>query len=207
MEDEDSLNAHGRLIERTFPELKVESRCIEDQPFGIYDKESEEKAKPKVIRLAKAFEKDGKDAVIISCAADPAVKELRKVLKIPVIGAGSSAALLALEVGDSVGVINLTEETPKAISEILGNHLVVEAKPKRVKNTLDLLKEESKEEIIKLAKEMEKDVDVIILGCTGMSTIGVAGLLSKRVNVPIVDPVVASGAMTLAILKNIDAWR
>lgn len=35
--DPELLQLHGRLIEQYFPLLKVESRCIPDQPDGIHD--------------------------------------------------------------------------------------------------------------------------------------------------------------------------
>jgi Asp/Glu/hydantoin racemase len=57
--DENVLNIHGRIIERLFPEIKVISRSIEDQPEGIYDKETEKKAIPKILRIAEEFEKEG----------------------------------------------------------------------------------------------------------------------------------------------------
>lgn len=47
LEDKEILNLHGRIIESAFPELKVVSRCIEDQPKGIYNEETEREPSPK----------------------------------------------------------------------------------------------------------------------------------------------------------------
>ncbi|MEM1628959.1 MAG: aspartate/glutamate racemase family protein [Desulfurococcaceae archaeon] len=201
--DEELLNLHGKLIERAFPELRVISRSIEDQPKGIYDRESEEKAKPKILRLAREFEKQGVEAVVISCAADPAVAEARKELKIPVIGAGSAAASIALSLGERIGVLNLTEETPGVIKRILGKHLVAEAKPRGVENTLDLLTDQGKSAARKALEELlDNNVDVILLGCTGYSTIGFAKIAEEIARIPVVDPVIASGAVTLSVLRQ-----
>ncbi len=200
---EDLLNIHGKIIEEMFPELRVISRCIWDQPKGIYDRESEEIAKPKILKLAKEFEESGVEAVIVSCAADPAVDEARKMLKIPVIGAGSAAAGLALTYGKRIGVLNLTEETPEVIKRILGEHLVAEDKPIGVKNTLDLMTEWGKraaEEALK--RLLKRNVDVIVLGCTGYSTIGFAKIAEEISGIPVIDPVIASGVATLYILKS-----
>jgi len=202
LRDKELLNAHALMIQKILPELKVESRCIEDQPEGIYNDETEKKAVPKIIRLAKDFEKEGFDAVIISCAADPGVEELRKQLKIPVIGAGSAAASLALAYGKRIGVLNLTRETPRVISEILGPHLVAEESPRDVKNTLDLFTERGlKNALEALEKLLRKDIDVILLGCTGYSTIGLADYAKKINSKPIIDPVIASGFVTYSLLK------
>ena len=208
IQDEELLNVHGKLIEKAFPELKVVSRCIEEQPKGIYDDKTEEEAKPKILRLAKEFEKEGVDAIIISCAADPAVKEVRRALLIPVIGAGSSVSALALTYGEKIGVLNLTEETPKVIRKVLGVNLIAEDHPYGVANTLDLMTEKGREEAINAAKRLkEKGAEVIVLGCTGMSTIKIAPILEEEVGIPVIDPVIASGAMALHALRRRDVWR
>ncbi|WP_374954722.1 OPT/YSL family transporter [Paenibacillus sp. AR247] len=76
------------------------SRSISDQPLGIYDDASEEAALPKIVELGIQMEQEGCRLLIVSCAADPGVRELRSRVSIPVIGAGSSAALVALSLGE-----------------------------------------------------------------------------------------------------------
>jgi Asp/Glu/hydantoin racemase len=201
--DEKILNVHGRIIERLFPEIKVISRSIEDQPKGIYDKETEKKAIPKILRIAEEFEKENMDAIIISCAADPGVKEARRKLKIPVIGAGSAVASLSLSYGNRIGVLNLNEGTPEIIKDVLGSHLVAEEYPRNIRNTLDLMTNEGMEEALKALKRLlDKNIDVIILGCTGYSTIGFIEYARKITPKPMIDPVIATGIVTLGILKN-----
>ena len=208
VQDKELLNTHGKIIEKAFPELKIVSKCIENQPKGIYDEKTEEEAKPKILRLVKELEDTGVNAIIISCAADPAVDEARKLVSIPVIGAGSAASALSLAYGRKVGVLNLTEGTPRVIKETLGNKLVAEDHPNGVTNTLDLMTDWGKQEVIKAAKRLkEKGVDVIALGCTGMSTIMIAPILEEEVGVPLIDPVIASGAVTIHALRRLSAWR
>jgi len=208
VESEEILSSHGRILERAFPELEILSRCIEDQPKGIYDEESEEIAKPKIVNLAKRLEKEGVEAIIISCAADPAVKEAREMLKIPVIGAGSAAASLALTYGRRVGVLNLTERTPRAFKEVLGENLIAEDSPEGVKNTLDLMTQWGQERAREAAKRLkEKGAEVIAFACTGYSTIGLATILERDVGLPVIDAVIASGAVTLHALRRKRAWE
>ena len=52
-EDEVLLNNHGKTLMEKFPMLEVESRCIPDQYEGIHDVETEKKAVPKIVELAK----------------------------------------------------------------------------------------------------------------------------------------------------------
>ena len=49
------MKLHGELIERYFPMLETESRCIPDQPMGIHDPESKAVAIPKILETAKLF--------------------------------------------------------------------------------------------------------------------------------------------------------
>jgi len=201
--DEYMLNLHGKIIEKVFPELKVISKCIEGHPKGLYDRESVEKAKPKILRLAQEFEKQGVEAIIISCVADPAVNEARRELKIPIIGAGSAAASIALALGERIGILNLTDETPEVIRKILKDHLVKEVAPKDVKNTLDLLTDWGRKAAIEALKLLIEDkVDTIILGCTGYSTIGFAKIAKELTNIPLIDPIIAAGTITLSTLKQ-----
>lgn len=183
--------------------MRVVSKCIEDQPKGIYDSRTEEIAKPKIIRLVKEFEEADVDAVIVSCAADPAVDEARRYVKIPVVGAGSSSALLALSIGDRIGVIRIGEETPQIIKRILGRHLVAEEKPENVGTPLGLREPFGIQASLNALKKLvEREVDVVVPACTGFSTIGFASIARKAVNIPVIDPVTASGAITLGILKQ-----
>lgn len=207
--DESLLNAHGRIIEKAFPELKVISRCIEEQPKGIYDEETERIAKPKILKLVEHLEEKEKvEAIIISCAADPAVEEARAISKIPIIGAGSSTASMALALGKKVGVLNLTERTPRVFKEILKDSLVAEEGPEGVRNTLDLLTDWGKERALKAAKKLkENGAQVIVFACTGYSTIGLAPLLEREVNVPVIDAVLASGAVALYSLRRLKGWE
>ncbi|MDI6600664.1 MAG: aspartate/glutamate racemase family protein [Thermoanaerobacteraceae bacterium] len=195
------LNSHGEILEKLFPDFQVISRCIEDQPYGIYDDESEEIAIPKIIKLGKELFSEGVDAIIVSCAADPAVKNLRGEMNIPVIGAGTACAALALSAGYMVGTLGITEDTPKAMKEVLGTRLIGEEKPESVSNTVDLMREENKVKLITASKRLiERGADVIAFACTGLSTIGALDYLRSNIGVPIVDAVIAAGAVTYGIL-------
>jgi Asp/Glu/hydantoin racemase len=194
-EDEEIAQKHGRLIEAAFPDLEVTSRCIEDQPKGIYDDATEALAVPKIVRLGVRFAREGRiGGLIISCAADPAVEELRSELRIPVIGAGRAAAALALTYGDRVGTLGITEETPAAMKKVLGSHLMAEAKPEGVVNTLDLMTTEGKQQALEAVERLkDRGAQVVALACTGYATIGLAGELETRAGIPVIDAVMAAG--------------
>lgn len=195
-EDEKLLNLHGDIIEKHYPNLEVSSRCINNQPNGIHDDETEELAVPKIIELARNW-KDI-DALIISCAGDPAVKELRKLLCIPVIGAGESTALLAKRFGSIFGTLGITKAIPGVYVEILGPNIVGTCDVEGITSTLDLMNEKGRRKVIKKATEL-KDLgaEVIALACTGMSTIDIAKEIEQVCEIPVIDPVIAEGLIAL----------
>ncbi|MCS7364111.1 MAG: aspartate/glutamate racemase family protein [archaeon GB-1867-035] len=202
LEDPELLNLHGRIIEENFPGIKVISKCIPNQPYGIYDNKSEKEAIPKIISLAKKMVKDDINALIISCAADPGLKELREKLNVPVIGAGSASAYLALTISSKIGVLTITDETPKVIREILKEKLIAEKSVENVKNTLDLMKKESIKHIYDAILELSnRGCKAIILGCTGFSTIRI---VDRKItgSIILIDPVIACGII-VSYLKRL----
>jgi len=142
-------------------------------------------------------------AIIVSCADDPGVKELRKLLKIPVIGAGSSVAALSLSYGDKIGTFGITEQAPPIMREILGKYLVAEIKLEGIKTTLDLMTDEGKRNAFKSIKYLkEKRAEVIALVCTGYSTVGIAQDLEKEVGIPVLDAVIAAGLFVWHFIRG-----
>lgn len=190
--DEQLLNAHGKIIEEKFPNLKVISKCIENQPKGVYDFESERKAIPKIVSMGKILEGKNVRAIIVSCADDPGVSILRHEVKVPVIGAGTACASLAAIFGSRVGVLGITDSPPTAMTKVLGEKLVAYEKPANVSTAVDLA--HSKDAILKAVENLlSQNIDVLALGCTGYSTLKIANEIKKKFNKIVVDPIIASG--------------
>jgi len=200
--DEDLLNAHGRLIEEYIPGLSVVSVCISEQPEGIHDEETERTALPKIVNAGKMLEAQGHAAVIVSCAADPGVEQLREVLKIPVVGAGSAGAAIAMAQGIPVGVLGIMDDAPPAVRRVLGSHLAGVARLEGVVTTLDLLTPGMLERAEAAARHLVRSgARSIILACTGMSTAGISFSLQSRLCIPVVDPVLAAGLVVLSTFR------
>lgn len=204
LEEQELVNQQGKLIEGQFPSIKVTSRCIENQPRGIYDAETERIAEPKIVKVAKELEREEAEVIIISCTADPALEMARHELKIPVIGAGSATAALALGLGQKIGVIGIGEGVPKAMAEILGDRLVRYEKIERVKTALDLQLEGAKADVLQAARDVvaRSKVEVIAFGCAGLSTLDVEDHIEKELGVYTVNPVIASGIQALYALTG-----
>ena len=98
-EDEELLNRHGKTIMEKHPMLEVESRCIPNQYEGIHSHELERLAVPKIVALAKEFR--DKDMILVSCADDPGVAEVREALPgMLVTDGGETTVALATRYGE-----------------------------------------------------------------------------------------------------------
>ncbi|WP_425059087.1 hypothetical protein SCACP_37440 [Sporomusa carbonis] len=195
-----SLEKHGRIITERFG-IATRSYCIPDQFQGIYDDATERQAVPKIVEVVKQAERDGAQAVFISCAADPGLKEARANCRLPVIGAGSALATVGLALGERIGVLNLAGPTPAGIVSLLGSRLVAEETPCGVHNTTDLLAH--KAEALTAAQALiRKGAEVILLACTGYSTIGLAACIAERFGCLTVDAVEAGGLMASYLYKS-----
>lgn len=192
-EDEALLNLYGKILMEKFPMLEVESRCIPDQYEGIHSHELEALAVPKIVELAKSF-KD-KDMILISCADDPGVKEVREALPgMPVTGGGETTVALATKYGEKIAVLGIADYAPKAYLRMIPDKLIAVGKPDGVDSTLDLMTPEGKASCLRKARELkEMGAEVIALGCTGLTTIGIAGEIEEATGLPVIDPVLAQG--------------
>ncbi|WP_020007715.1 aspartate/glutamate racemase family protein [Salinicoccus albus] len=202
-EDQEITNSHGNKIEETY-NIRCINKCIHQQPKGIYDEESETKAIPKIIELAKEFENHHKvSCIAISCAADPGLELVRNEVSVPVVGAGSSAAHMAKTVSQKIGILTIANEVPQAMTRILGDSLISWRKPSAVNNTADLLKGYAIENSLATAKELMRDgAEVIVFACTGYVTIGFGDILKNKLGVTVIDPVETEGNALSFILRG-----
>ncbi|MCL6454156.1 MAG: aspartate/glutamate racemase family protein [Alicyclobacillus sp.] len=204
LEDEDLLAAHGNVIFARYG-LQTISRCIPNQPYGVHDDYTERVATPKIIEVGMALAEQGVEAVVVSCAADPAVSELRTRLSIPVIGAGSAAALVARGLGQRVGVLGITEHVPPVIETELEDLLVGYARPDGVVATTDLLTEFGRQSAIQAAESLlAGGAQTIVFACTGFTTIGLAQTLRNKFACAVVDAVEAEGLLAWYACRGAD---
>lgn len=195
LDEAQGLNTHGQLIESLYPDIAVESACIPNQPEGIHSPEQTDEAIPKIVQVARECFAN-KDMILVSCAEDPGVEEIRAAMPgMPVTGGGECAVAAALRYGERVGVLGILDYAPKAYRRLLGDRLVGNFRPEGVNCTLDLQTPEGHDSCVRTARAMaEAGCEVIALGCTGLGTIGIAAELERVTGLPVIDPVVAMGA-------------
>lgn len=200
--DQAVLHAHAQVINKLYPGLEITTQCIPDQYEGIHDDVTEQAALPKILRLAETMAPTV-DAFFISCAADPAVGLVRDKLGLPVVGAGSACAAVARALGERIGVITLTSDVPTAMLRVLGPSLLSFIQPAGVNTTLDFFKPAGRAAALAAGEKLCRDgAEVIALACTGLSTINMAGELSRELAVPVVDPVAAGGCLLNYLSKQ-----
>ncbi|MEG3111712.1 aspartate/glutamate racemase family protein [Pantoea sp. T14] len=191
-QDQNFVEEHGRLIHQQYG-LDSISRCIPDQPKGIFDDASEAIAVPKIIALGQQFQAEGCDAIFLSCAADPGLEALRKTVTIPVISAGSASASIAAMLQRPVAVMGIGAEAPRPFKALLGES-VIYARPEGVLNTTDLLSSQGRQSALACADELYRQgIEVIAFSCTGFSTIGLADAINQQLGQIAVDAVRAAG--------------
>ena len=191
-EHEEVLLAQEIQLKSYFPQLQIETKCIPDQYEGIHTPELGEIAVPKIVETARSFE--DVDMIIVSCADDPGVDEIREALPgIPVTGGGETTVALALKYGEKIGVLGITDYAPKAYVRMIPDQMIL-GKPDGVDSTLDLMTPEGRQSAVVMAcKLKEQGAQVLALACTGMATIGIAKELEEATGLPVIDPVMAEG--------------
>ena len=195
--DPEKLELHALLMTNVYPALDVKTRAIEGFPGGIYNHELVRTAIPAILEEAAALAPQV-DALAVSCTEDPGVNELRKRYQIPVIGAGSALAWACQVLGKKVGVLTITENLPSPLQTILADHSAIWRKVENIGKTTDL--QDARESIIETSAILiDGGCEAIALGCTGLSSVGAAGFLAEQLGVPVLDPVLAMGALLTAL--------
>ncbi len=191
-DDPHFVEEHGRLIQQEYGITSV-SRCIADQPRGIFDLTSEALAVPKIVALGKTLEAQGCRALFLSCAADPGLTSLREAVSLPVISAGSACASIAAMLKRPVAVMGIGETAPTPFRVLLGEN-VRYARPQGVTNTTDLLAPHGRDSALACAEGLyQEGVEVIAFSCTGFSTIALADTIRTRLGNIAIDAVSAAG--------------
>ena len=72
------------------PGVELAYRCTGEGPAGIRTAHDARIAAPFVVRTIVAAAREGFDAVIVDCTADPGVAEARTFVTIPVVGVGEA---------------------------------------------------------------------------------------------------------------------
>jgi allantoin racemase len=165
-----------------------------------------------ILKSVMAAEKEGFDAISISCFFDPVLYEARQLLKIPVTGLAESSMLMASMMGTRFAIITLI---PEFIPPIEANILKYRMEGKVIRHnpirclTLEPEKMQNideasfnggqvnftplKENFQKIARGcIEDGAEVLIVGCGGLSPLIYKAGINQVDSVPVVEPMIVS---------------
>lgn len=91
------------------PGCSVDVVYLEEGPASIEDERDEALAAPGTIARVQEAEREGIDAVVISCLLDPGLHAARESVRIPVLGPGQTAMHMAAMLAGSFSIVSVTQ--------------------------------------------------------------------------------------------------
>jgi allantoin racemase len=180
---------------------KIVSTYLPDGPTGI---ETQKDIESVVLPLSEKIASEPADAYVIACFSDPGLALARETTSSLVLGVAESAYFTAIALGRRFGVISIGEGSiPRharyiqslGLTDFLAGDLSINS---HVADLADV--ERSLDRIVAVALRLrdEKDADVLILGCVGMSPYRAE--IEKRTALPVLDPTQAAVARAIGYL-------
>lgn len=187
------------LSARAAPGVEVDVWSLAEGPDSIESAWEAALVVPELTRAIPRARAEGFDAVIVGCFSDPGLDALRELVDIPVIGPGSSAVHLAAQLGTRFAIIAPMGGGDGRVAARL-RALGVADKFAGVRgigmSVLDLARDREAvlERVTEVARASvrEDGADVFVLGCMSMGFVGVTDDIGKRLELPVVNPVVAA---------------
>ena len=175
------------------PNLKYEVRSLSMGPASIESEFDDRIASPWVLEEILRAEREGFEAIFVSCIRDVAVSAARELVRIPVIGPSQTCMAVASTLGDKFGVVTVRQNTVPFFIRKAREH-GMEQNLAGVRSIdvpvldLDSKREKVRDALSYASKKLveEHNADTIILGCTGL--VGMARDVQRRVGVPVLDP-------------------
>ena len=199
-------DAHaGRRLAMSTDEVQLVVVNIPHGPDSMESAYDEAIAAPSILQQVVSAETEGCDAVVIDCAADPALRAAREISELPVVSAGEASYHAAMMVAGKFSGITVLATPANEISD----HLRMYGFSSRVASVrsanvpvLALEDEQEAEEHLYAAARKAIDEDgaqAIVLGCTGM--MAMRDSLEKRLGVPVIEPYLAAIQFAASLVR------
>ncbi|PDT63970.1 hydrogenase expression protein HupH [Bradyrhizobium ottawaense] len=184
----------GLLNSWAFPGTEVVVLDVADGPRSIESAYEEAISIPSTVDRIVKCERDGFDAAIIGCFADPGLEAARELVTMPVVGPCESSLLLAASLGHKFSVLTIFESMAAA-KELLVRKVGVRDKLASVRATgipvLELTNDPAatKARLVEVARAcvLEDRADAFLFGCMRMSFLDMADEISAAVGAPAVN--------------------
>lgn len=180
--------------------VQVEVRDTPSGPQSIESLCEEYEAVPETVRAAVQAERDGFDAIILGCYADPGIDAIREMVRIPVVGPFESSVTRALTLGYRFGILTVTSSMTGMLEEKVAALGIASRKLACVRavdmNVLELLDDKTllMNRLSEQAERMVRDdrADSLILGCITLAFSGTDRALSEQFGIPVVNPILTA---------------
>ena len=192
-----SQDAKDYLAEAADPDTELVYESIEWGTGSIESEYDEALACQDIFEKTEAAVQAGCDGLFVDCFGDPGVRGAREITKIPIVGGFEPAMMLAMGLGDNIGIITVLDNV---VPMLWGNvhKMGIQDRVKAIDvvnmpvlelhnfdDLIDVLTAAAKKAIL------EKQVHVLVLGCTGMALAAELvhdNLMKDGLDVPVVDP-------------------
>lgn len=199
----------AKLDEWVGPGATVQIGLPDSGPASVESRTDAALTVPALLRGVVQAEKDGFDAVIVSCFSDPGMEAARELVSIPVLGSGICAMHVAALLGGRFSIMSpgrgggsKADENPRkyGVSESYASTRGVGL------SVMDLAKDRDGA-IATIAsvgrKAVEEDgADTLILGCMSMAFHDITAELSERIGAPVINPVPASLGLAESLVRS-----
>ena len=174
------------------PGVTLETRDVEG-PVSIESMWEEYLHVPYLMDMCVQLEREGFDAIVPGCFADPGLDGVRELVSIPVVGPGASSMLAASALGHKFGILTVLENVVRPL-ENLALLTGVHGKLASIRHLdipvleLNADRERTYRRAIEVGRRMveEDRADVLVLGCGTLSFR--AHEIQAELGVPVLNP-------------------
>jgi allantoin racemase len=181
------------------PGIDVDVRSLAGGPASIESEWEAALVVPEICEAVQRAQGDGFHAVIVGCFSDPGLAALRELVTIPIVGPGSAAIHVAAQLGTRITVISPLEGRQGSVAarfRALGVGDLLASVRSVGMAVLDVARQREAvlERLEAIGKSAVRDdhADVLVLGCMSMGFLGITDELTKRLELPVVNPVTAA---------------
>ncbi|MFV3073559.1 aspartate/glutamate racemase family protein [Niveispirillum fermenti] len=192
-------------------DLGFSHSMIDIGPPSIESEFDDALAVPGTLAKALQAEREGVDAIVIDCMADPGLKPVRELVKVPVLGPSETCMHLASMLGHRFSIVTVLESVRPLLGNLaraygvadrLASLEVVDIPVLELHARLEEVQEALAEKALLAVRHQH--ADVIVLGCTGF--LGCADRISRRLlaegyDIPVIDPIPATVLMAAGMVR------
>lgn len=181
------------------PDIRISLASTRTGPGSIESAYESTFSEPGTVARIIEAEREGIDAVVVDCMADPALQAARECVSIPVVGPSQTAMHLAAMLGHTFSVLTVLSrlrvqfENLAAVYGLRGKLASVRAVDIPV---LDLETDiaATQRRLVDVAERtiVEDGAHAVVFGCTGLLGCAEAvrtGLLQRGHDIPVIDPI------------------